>query len=501
MAITPLKNPKFTEEEKRKIVEGTDERGMPLSDRDKANLDNMFMSRTFGNDWIKRLKDKDPDKERKALSAFVDRNREPQYESPLQETVTKTKIKTPTGGTVQYGIDTLARMRDTESQNKEKEVARREKFNTSLASMEQNVANTLKKRYEDELASRGFAPPKNRQEQEAIDKARMEDFRIRSRADEVAKRQEKTALLDYANYKASAREARLNKDFGAAALFENQASNVNNAAGGDISNVTARRSYFKDQANKELLKEVNARIEDRKQKTQKQTTSNPEASSFIQQSTSAPMGVGYDSLSYQQQYKEPLDTTEQPFGLVIPKTIDRGVDFTKISPYNETQPNINQETSSAAEGATEVNLPSLFPKPTEENIFPGISKLPKIEINKNETESQYNDRVLQEYNKNVIIPSFDKDTQDALTSAIELNKREKELFRQRLASPEKLKEHTEVSKKLNKNREVIVKTMKELKSKLNNYNKYPINSKERALLENQIGLLNNQLGFFGSLLN
>ena len=440
-------------------------------------------------------------KEQEALNAFVARNRNPQYESPLQETVTKTKIKTPTGGTVQYGIDTLARMRERESQNKEKEVARREKFNTSLASMEQNVANTLKKRYEDELASRGFAPPQNRQEQEAMDKARMEDFRAARKTNIAAERAEKTALTDYSNYKKAASQARLDKDFGSVAFYESEASKINDAAGGDIKNVTARRSFFKDQANKDLMREVNARIERRNQKTQKQTTSNPEASSFIQQSTSVPMGVGYDSLSYQQQYKEPLDTTEQPFGLVIPKTIDRGVDFTRITPYNETQPNINQETSSAAEGATEVKLPSLFPKPTEENIFPGISKLPKIEINKNETESQYNDRVLQEYNKNVIIPSFDKDTQDALTSAIELNKREKELFRQRLASPEKLKEHTEVSKKLNKDREVIVKTMKELKSKLNNYNKYPINSKERALLENQIGLLNNQLGFFGSLLN
>ena len=439
-------------------------------------------------------------KEQEALNAFVARNRNPQYESPLQETVNNTKIKTPTGGTVQYGIDTLARMRERESQNKEKELARREKFNTSLASMEQNVANTLKKRYEDELASRGFAPPQNRQEQEAIDKARMEDFRLRRGADERAKRAEKTALVDYSNYKAAAREARLNKDFGAVALYESQASKINDSVGGDIRNVTARRSYFKDQANKELMREVNRGIEERRQKTQKQITSNPEASSFIQQSTDAPIGVGYDSLSYQQ-YKEPLGATEQPFGLVIPKTEDYGVDFSRITPYNETQPNINQETSSATKGTTEVKLPSLFPKPTEENIFPGISKLPKIEINKNETESQYNDRVLQEYNKNVIIPSFDKDTQDALTSAIELNKREKELFRQRLASPEKLKEHTEVSKKLNKNREVIVKTMKELKSKLNNYNKYPINSKERALLENQIGLLNNQLGFFGSLLN
>lgn len=467
MAISPLKNTKFTEEEKRKIVEGTDEKGMQLSDRDKVKLENMFVSRTLGSDWRERLKDKDPNKEQNALDAFVARNKTPQYESPLQEAVTKTKIKTPTGGTVQYGIDTLARMRDRESQNKEQEVKRKELFNTSLASMQQNAANTLKKRYEDELASRGFAPPQNRQEQEAIDRARMEDFRAARKTNIAAEMAEKTALTDYSNYKKAANQARLNKDFGAVALYESEASKINNSVGGDIKNVTARRSFFKDQANKDLMREVNTRIEDRKQKTQKQTTSNPEASSFIRQSTNAPIGVGYDSLSYESRAK-PLDSTEQPFGLVPPSSQDYGVDFSGISPYNLTQSNASE---------------------------------PRLQRNQNESESQYNSRVIQEYNKNVIIPSFDKKTQDAIVSAMELNKQEPELFKQRLATQENLKKYNEVSAKLKADRKVIVKTMNELKPKLRNYNKYPTNSKERAFLEKQFGTLRKQLGFFDDLLN
>jgi hypothetical protein len=43
--------------------------------------------------------------------------------------------------------------------------------------------------------------------------------------------------------------------------------------------------------------------------------------------------------------------------------------------------------------------------------------------------------------------------------------------------------------------------MKELKSKLRDLKNYPMNSKERTFLENQIGTLNNQLGFFDKLLN
>jgi hypothetical protein len=442
-------------------------------------------------------------KEQEALNAFVARNRNPQYESPLQETVTKTEIKTPSGGTVKYGIDTLARMRETEAQNKEKEVARREKFNTSLASMQQNAANTLKKRYEDELASRGFAPPQNRQEQEAIDKARMEDFRATRKANIAAERAEKTALTDYSNYKAAAKQARLNNDFGGVAYYESEASKVNNYVGGDITNVTARRSFFKDQANKDLMREVNARVEARKQKTQQQQTSNPEASSFIPKSTSAPMGVGIDSLSYQSQYKKPLEATEQPFGLVAPRKQDYGVDFSSISEYNPAQSNTSKFTSERAiqGNAENVNPQTPFPRYTEENQFPGISKIPRVQINPDESASEYNARVIQEYNKNVIIPSFNKETQEAVTSAIELNKIEPSLFRKRLSSPENLKEHTKVSTKLKSDRKVIVQTMKELKSKFRDYNKYPANSKERALLENQIGVLNEQLGFFDSLLN
>jgi hypothetical protein len=477
MATFSSKNPKFTEEEKRRIVEGTDDRGMPLSDREKVKLENMFTSRVLGDDWRKRLKDKDPNKEQKALDTFLDINKNPQYESPLQETVTNTKIKTPSGGSVQYGIDTLARMRNTEAQNKAQEVARREKFNTSLVSMQQNAANTLKKRYEDELASRGFAPPQNRQEQEAIDKARMEDFRAARKSNIAAERAEKTALVDYSNYKAAARQARLNNDFGRVAYYENEASKINNAVGGDIKNVTSRRSFLKDQANKDLINEINARTEDRKQKTQKQTISNPEASSFIPQSTNAPIGAGYDSLSYESRAR-PIDATEQPFGLITPDKQNNEVDFSRISQYNTTQSNASKYGVS---GASE--------------------KMPIVQMNPNETASQYNARLRQEYINNVIIPSFDETTQKALISATELNKLEPKLFRQRLTTPEKLKEHTEVSKKLKEDRKVIVKTMNQLKSKARDYNKIPANSKERSLVESQIEALRSQLGFFDDLLN
>jgi hypothetical protein len=438
-------------------------------------------------------------KEQEALNAFVATNRNPEYESPLQETVTKTQIKTPSKGTVKYGIDTLARMREREAQNKAQEISRNERFNKSLASMEQNVANTLKKRYEDELASRGFTPPKTRQEQEAIDRARMDEFRVVSEARNLAKEKLNTSQKDYKFYNSLAAQAMASGN-------AKQAEDLMRAAqatGGSIKNYSARSKFLEDQEMSKAKALISEKTKARIAKMQTQNTSNPEASSFIFKSTNAPIGVGIDSLSYELPYKKPLEATEQPFGLVAPRRKDYGVDFSSISEYNPAQSNTSEFTSKkAVQGNAEnVNLPATFPRYTEENQFPGISKIPRVEINPDESESQYNARVLQEYNKNVIIPSFDKETQEAVTSAIELNKIEPSLFRKRLSSPENLKEHTKVSTKLKSDRKVIVQTMKELKSKLRNYNKYPANSKERALLENQIGVLNEQLGFFDSLLN
>jgi hypothetical protein len=202
---------------------------------------------------------------------------------------------------------------------------------------------------------------------------------------------------------------------------------------------------------------------------------------------------------------KPLDATEQPFGLIPPDRQNDGVDFSRISPYNLNQSNASESSISGTGGKTSSaegrNLPIPFAAYKEENQFPGMSKMPRLKRNQDESESQYNARVLQEYNKNVIIPSFDKKTQDAIISAMELNKQEPELFKQKLATPENLKKYNDVSAKLKEDRKVIVKTMNELKPKLRNYNKYPANSKERAFLENQFGTLNKQLGFFDDLLN
>lgn len=54
MATIPSRKATFTEEEKRKLVEGTDAQGNPLSEAEKMKLSKMHTARTLGADWRER---------------------------------------------------------------------------------------------------------------------------------------------------------------------------------------------------------------------------------------------------------------------------------------------------------------------------------------------------------------------------------------------------------------------------------------------------------------
>lgn len=501
MATIPSRKATFTEEEKRKLVEGTDEKGKPLSEAEKMKLSKMHTARTLGADWreraAERSKASEPARAQQALAERAAANRKTQYESPLQETVTKTQINLPGGGKVKYGIDTLARMRDFETKQAEEKAALQAKREGALSAMRQKAGTALRQRYEDELASRGFAPPKTRQDQEAIDRARMEEFRTISDAREIAREKSNTALKDYKYFGALAEQASAS---GRTKEAEDLAE-MARGTGGFIKNSSARNRFLENQEMAKARAAIEARVEARKAKMQAQNTSNPEASSFTPTSSNAPLAVGSDMPSYQLPYQKPSGPTEQPFGMTTPSMTDYGVDFSSISPYNTAGTRTTVATAPASQPATPKST-ATFPTSTQqtiEDVLPGASNMPVVQRNPNETPAQHNERVLQEYTNNVIIPSFDKETQDAVRSAIELNKQKSTLYRQRFAG--KGKEYEKVSENLKKDQQVITKSMKELKSKLRDFKKYPMDSKERTFVLNQIGTLNNQLGFFDNILN
>lgn len=334
MATIPSRKATFTEEEKRMLVEGTDAQGKPLSESEKMKLSKMHTARTLGADWrergAERMKAEEPARAQQALAERAAANRKTQYESPLQETVTKTEIDLPGGGKVKYGIDTLARMRDFETKQAEEKAALQAKREGALSAMRQKAGTALKQRYEEELASRGFAPPKTRQEQEAIDRARMDEFRTVSAARQAAKERSSNAQKEYRQYNTLAKLRLASGDIAGAEELRKLADET----GGFIKSSSARNRFIENQEMDKARAAIGAKVEARKAKMQAQNISNPEASSFTPTSSAAPLAIGSDMPSYQLPYQRPAGPIEQGFGMTTPAMADYGVDFSSISPYN-----------------------------------------------------------------------------------------------------------------------------------------------------------------------
>lgn len=82
MATIPSRKATFTEEEKRKLIEGTDEQGKPLSESEKMKLSKMHTARTLGADWreraAERMKASEPARAQQALAERAAANRKMQ---------------------------------------------------------------------------------------------------------------------------------------------------------------------------------------------------------------------------------------------------------------------------------------------------------------------------------------------------------------------------------------------------------------------------------------
>lgn len=515
MATIPSRKATFTEEEKRKLVEGTDAQGKPLSESEKMKLSKMHTARTLGADWrekaAERMKAEEPARAQQALEerAAINRSLAPmEYKLPTKAEEWQTL---PSGGRVKIGAETLKRMQGFEKERVGQEQARQEKFQKGLASVQQEARAALKKRYEDELAARGFAPPKTREEAEAISRAKMDEFRAVSEARNLAKEKLNTSQKDYKFYNSLAAQAMASGN-------TKQAEDLMRAAqatGGSIKNYSARRKFLEDQEMSKARALISEKTKARIAKTQAQNTSNPEASSFTPTATAAPLAVAADTLSYGLPRATPAGPTEQPFGMITPsqakeylpsylgstgEQATRSIDvqdFSSISPYNPSETRITETEAEIVRPETRSAMPATktSKQQTIEDVLPGASKMPVVQRNPRETPAQHNARVMQEYEKNVVIPSFNKQTQDALMSATELNKQKDELFSQRFTSPERSKQYKDVSEKASKQQDVLKKSIDKLRAEKRNMAKYPMNSKERQFIDLQIATLQNQLGF------
>jgi len=359
MATIPSRKATFTEEEKRKLVEGTDAQGKPLSESEKMKLSKMHTARTIGADWrergAERMKAEEPARAQQALEerAAINRSLAPrEYKLPTKADEFQ---DIPGGGRIKIGAETLKRMQGFEKERATQEQARQEKFQKGLASVQKEAKATLRKRYEDELAARGFAPPKTRQEAEAIDRAKMDEFRAISEARNLAREKLNTSQKDYKFYNSLAAQAMASGN-------TQQAEDLMRAAqatGGSIKNSSARRKFLEDQEMSKVRALISEKTKARIAKMQVQNTSNPEAGYSllpetkreISASGTAPFGVGSAIPSYQLPYQKPSGPTEQPFGMTTPTMVDSGVDFSSISPYNVGAFALPQITQSPANQA------------------------------------------------------------------------------------------------------------------------------------------------------
>ena len=277
MATIPSRKATFTEEEKRKLVEGTDAQGKPLSESEKMKLSKMHTARTLGADWrekaAERMKAEEPARAQQALEerAAINRSLTPrEYKLPTKAEEWQTL---PGGGMIKIGAETLKRAQGFEKERAGQEQARQEKFQKGLASVQQEAKAALRKRYEDELAARGFAPPKTRQEQEAIDRAKMDEFRLILDARNAAREKERNAAKDYKIYNALAKAAEFSGDRNKA----EELSMLAEGTGGQFRNQSDRSRFLE---NKEMMRAralIDEKTKARKAKMQAQNTSNPEA--------------------------------------------------------------------------------------------------------------------------------------------------------------------------------------------------------------------------------
>jgi len=287
------------------VEEGTPEsrRAMNIGEFTEKEAQRRFEEKR-GKDWVgqmeARVREGEPQRAREALATVAQRNKalwEKPLPSALQEDRTLTEINLPGGGRVKYGgptpelmrtgRTTLARMREVETEEKKrvaKEQARvaaaKEKIYAdryTAATQRYGREMDPKKRYAEELAERGLSVPQNRAEEEQVNRVLMEEFLDRRDARASAKAQEGAVVNSYRNYKAAARSARQAGDYQSAALFEQDAEKENIKAGGNITNVTARRKFFEDEAAIKLKNELAGRAAKRVIAKQKQTSANPEA--------------------------------------------------------------------------------------------------------------------------------------------------------------------------------------------------------------------------------
>lgn len=402
----------------------------------RIRIGKMHTAQTLGADWRERAaaRSRTPEfqaaKAQEALASKAAENRERNRKqlTPLEENVTRRKMELPGGGTAEFGIGTLANMRAYQQKQQEAKEAQRQKVGESIAKMYADAAERNKQRYESELASRGFAPPKTREEENLYNRQRMEDFRLVSSAKERAKQEEadfrrEVQLLN--RQKIEARRAGSPTAELEVLLREKELSEM---VGGNLSNVTNQRRYFEQKAMDETKRQLEERYRQRRERLAKQTSANPEASTSAPEAATPPVEPAVT------QPPQPPQPTPPPTPTVKPTTAPTG-------PKVPTSSEITNET-----------------------LLPGISGVQVEPKRPDESAADYNARELNEYEAQVILPSLDENSRNALLTARELNAKINQLFSTRFQTKENRDRYRELQSSVKEQRKILKDKIKELRT-------------------------------------
>jgi hypothetical protein len=182
--------------------------------------------------------------------------------------------------------------------------------------------------------------------------------------------------------------------------------------------------------------------------------------------------------------------------MVPPQTVDRGVDFGTLSEANvsgstiapTTSPRPTPESATATPTAPRAKTSK---EVTQEDILPGISEVRMPPRAEGESAADYNRRANEEYENQVIIPSFDEGIQGALLTARQLNS-ELEKFRGVWLVPQNRPRIKKIKSDLEKPKEAIKDKIKELRVELR---RTPgLESPEAKFKRFQIETLKKELG-------
>jgi hypothetical protein len=436
----------------------------------------------LGKEWRKRAFEKskaeEPRRAQQALAETAAANRGLRETElppmPEEDAEGDEMVDLPGGG--KASADTIRMLYKKKGERQAEKEAKETAFGRNIEARYAAAYEANKKRYEEELASRGFTPPKTREEENVYNRLRMEDFRLARQAREKQDTEEKLAVQAYRDYKAAAREARRRKDFEAAAGFDAKAEEENISAGGTLENASARRKHFQDIGMLKLRDELEARAADRREAMKKQTGANEVAISTAEPPIEPP--------SSPPQTEPPITPPEKP---------------TEIPPFEDVidlpEPNIPKPKSAP----TQPFRPPTSKDRTPEDTLPGISSMPPIPMPPNATPAErkaHNAKVLDQYEKNIILPSLSEEVQSAFLNAKELNEQEKELFSRRFISPDIMKRYKEVSKQAKEQHGILKSEIDALRKNSRNLAGYPLGSPQRKLNAQKIATLRKQLGFF-----